>query len=107
MPPSEMPPTTTLQSIQAILRQHLPEVQQKYRVRQIGVFGSFVRGEQTESSDIDVLVEFDPTARFGLLTFCQLENELSDLLNRKVDLVMKDGLKPRLGERILEEVVYL
>lgn len=107
MPPIEMPPTTTLQSIQATLRQHLPEVQQKYRVRQIGVFGSFVRGEQTESSDIDVLVEFDPTARFGLLTFCQLENELSDLLNRKVDLVMKDGLKPRLGERILEEVVYL
>ncbi|MBD2234077.1 nucleotidyltransferase family protein [Phormidium tenue FACHB-1052] len=102
-----MPPTTTLQSIQATLRQHLPEVQQKYRVRQIGVFGSFVRGEQTESSDIDVLVEFDPAARFGLLTFCQLENELSDLLNRKVDLVMKDGLKPRLGERILEEVVYL
>jgi len=102
-----MPSTTTLQSIQATLRQHLPEVQQKYRVRQIGVFGSFVRGEQTESSDIDVLVEFDPTARFGLLTFCQLENELSDLLNRKVDLVMKDGLKPRIGERILEEVVYL
>ena len=107
MPPIEMPSTTTLQSIQATLRQHLPEVQQKYRVRQIGVFGSFVRGEQTESSDIDVLVEFDPTARFGLLTFCQLENELSDLLNRKVDLVMKDGLKPRIGERILEEVVYL
>jgi predicted nucleotidyltransferase len=96
-----------LQTIQTTLRQHLPEMQHKYYVQRLGLFGSFGRGEQTESSDIDVLVEFDPTARFGLLTFCQLEHELSDLLNRKVDLVMKDGLKPRIGERILEEVVYL
>jgi predicted nucleotidyltransferase len=98
---------TTLANIQATLRQHLPEVQKKYRVRQLGIFGSFVRGEQTENSDIDVLVEFDPNARFGLLTFCQLENDLSEILQRKVDLVMKDGLKPRLGKRILQEVIYL
>jgi predicted nucleotidyltransferase len=98
---------TTLADIQSTLRQHLPQVQQKYRVWQLGVFGSFVRGEQTENSDIDVLVEFDPNARFGLLTFCQLENDLSEVFQRKVDLVMKDGLKPRLGERILQEVIYL
>jgi uncharacterized protein len=98
---------TTLQDIQTTLRQHLPQVQQQYRIRQLGIFGSFVRGEQTENSDIDLLVEFDPNARFGLLTFCQLENDLSELLKRKVDLVMKDGLKPRLGERILQEVIYL
>jgi predicted nucleotidyltransferase len=66
-----------------------------------------VRGEQTETSDIDLLVEFDPDARFGLLTFCQIESDLSELLQRKVDLVMKDGLKPRIGERILQEVIYL
>jgi predicted nucleotidyltransferase len=82
-------------------------MQQKSRVRQLGIFGSFVRGEQTENSDVDVLVEFEPSARFGLLTFCQLENDLSEVLQRKVDLVMKDGLKPRLGERILQEVIYL
>lgn len=98
---------TTLQDIQNILRQHLPQMQQKYRVRHLGIFGSFVRGEQTENSDIDVLVEFDPNARFGLLTFCELENDLSELLKRKVDLVMKDGLKPRIGERILREVIYI
>jgi predicted nucleotidyltransferase len=98
---------TTLADIQATLRQYLPQVQQKYRVRQLGIFGSFVRGEQTENSDIDLLVEFDPNARFGLLTFCQLENDLSEILQRKVDLVMKDGLKPRIGERILQEVIYL
>lgn len=98
---------TTLQEIQTALQQHLPDVQQKYQVRRLGIFGSFVRGEQTDTSDVDVLVEFDPNARFGLLTFCQLENDLSELLQRKVDLVMKDGLKPRLGERILQEVIYL
>jgi uncharacterized protein len=98
---------TTLQDIQTILRQHFPQVQQQYCIRQLGIFGSFVRGEQTENSDIDLLVEFDPNARFGLLTFCQLENDLSELLKRKVDLVMKDGLKPRLEERILQEVIYL
>ncbi len=97
----------TLREIQSTLRQHLPAVQQKYHVRQLGIFGSFVRSEQTDTSDVDVLVEFDPDARFGLLTFCQLENDLSELLQRKVDLVMKDGLKPRLGERILQEVIYL
>jgi uncharacterized protein len=97
----------TLEEIQTTLYQHLPEVQQKYHVHQLGIFGSFVRGEQTENSDIDLLVEFDPNVRFGLLTFCQLENDLSELLKRKVDLVMKDGLKPRLGEQILQEVIYL
>lgn len=96
-----------LEEIQTTLYQHLPEVQQKYHVRRLGIFGSFVRGEQTENSDIDLLVEFDSNVRFGLLTFCQLENDLSELLKRKVDLVMKDGLKPRLGERILQEVIYL
>ena len=98
---------TTLKEIQTTLYQHLPKVQQKYHVRRLGIFGSFVRGEQTEASDIDLLVEFDPNARFGLLTFCELENDLSELLKRKVDLVMKDGLKPRIGERILQEIVYL
>ena len=97
----------TLQDIQNALRQHLPAVQQKYQVRQLGIFGSFVRGEQTDTSDVDLLVEFAPNARFGLLTFCQLENDLSELLQRQVDLVMKDGLKPRIGERILQEVIYL
>ncbi|MDB9314644.1 nucleotidyltransferase family protein [Spirulina sp. CS-785/01] len=96
-----------LQNIQNTLRQYFPQIQEQYKVSQMGIFGSFVRGEQTEDSDIDLLVEFEPTARFGLLTFCQLENELSELLKHKVDLVMKEGLKPRIGERILQEVIYL
>jgi uncharacterized protein len=75
-----------LQEIQTALRQYFPEVKQKYHVQQLGIFGSFVRGEQTENSDVDVLVEFDPNTRFGLLTFCALENELSIITQMLNDL---------------------
>jgi hypothetical protein len=70
-----------------ILRQHLPEIREKYSVSYLGVFGSYVRGEQTNESDLDVLVEFDETP--GLLKYIELEYYLSDLLGVKVDLVTK------------------
>ncbi|MBW4578731.1 MAG: nucleotidyltransferase family protein [Tildeniella nuda ZEHNDER 1965/U140] len=69
------------------------------------MFGSYIRQEQTKNSDIDVLVEFSETP--SLLKFVNLENYLSDNLGVQVDLVHKAGLKPRIGERILAEVVYL
>ena len=72
-------------------------------VKSLGVFGSFVKGEQTENSDLDLLVEFNETP--GLLRFIAMENYLSDLLGVKVDLVMKDALKSAIGKRILAEVV--
>lgn len=89
------------------LQATLPDLKKQYNIREIGVFGSYVRGEQTAQSDLDVLVAFDPDYRLGLLTFCELENKLTDYLGVKVDLVMKSGLKPRIGERILAEVCYL
>jgi len=97
----------TLKQILERLNEALPELKKNYGITQIGVFGSYVRGEQTPDSDLDLLVEFDRDRRFGLLTFCELENRLSDRLGVKVDLVMKTGLKPRIGERILAEVRYL
>jgi predicted nucleotidyltransferase len=97
----------TLDHLLEGLHQRLPELKKQYGIVQLGVFGSYVRGEQTSNSDLDLLVEFDSNRRFGLLTFCELENQLSDLLGVKVDLVMKTGLKPRIGERILAEVQYL
>ena|SRR6478672_2425090 len=74
------------------------------QIREIGFFGSYVRQEQTETSDIDVLVEFSETP--SLLKFVNLENYLSDYLGVKADLIHKSGLKPLIGERILAEVVY-
>ena len=85
------------------LRQLLPELAQKYHVSSLEVFGSYVRGEQTPASDLDVLVTFSKTP--GLLQFISLENFISDLLGVKVDLVMKTALKPHIGRRILSEAV--
>lgn len=97
----------TLTEIKQRLEQARPLIHQKYHVTQLGIFGSYVRGEQTPTSDVDLLVEFEPEFRFGLITFSELEDELSQLLGLKVDLVMKKGLKPYIGEQILREVVYL
>jgi predicted nucleotidyltransferase len=71
----------------------------------MGIFGSYVRGEQNETSDVDVLIDFEQAP--SLLKFIELENYLSDTLGVKVDLVMKRVLKPRIGKNILAEVIYL
>jgi len=86
-----------------MLRQQLPLLAQRYQVESLGVFGSYVRQEQDPDSDLDLLVTFREAP--SLLQFIKLENYLTDVLGVKVDLVMKDGLKPRLGARILNEVV--
>lgn len=85
-----------------ILRLHLPELREKYNISYLGVFGSYIRGEQTENSDFDLLVQFKKKP--GLLKYIELENHLSDLLGVKVDLVMKSALKPNIGKHILNEV---
>ena len=95
----------TLEEIKKLLVQQKSLLQERYKVKELGIFGSYVRQEQTETSDLDVLVEFSEIP--SLLKFINLENYLSDNLGVKVDLVHKSGLKPRLGERILAEVIYL
>lgn len=93
----------SLDEIIRILRRELPQLRERHKVSSLGVFGSYVRGEQRKKSDLDILVEFENTP--GLIKFMGLENELSDRLGVKVDLVMKDALKPRIGKRVLAEVV--
>jgi len=94
---------SSLPEILKTLRMVLPELQERYDVRSLGVFGSFVRGKRGPRSDVDILVEFERAPTF--FQFVELEDELSRLLNVKVDLVMRSALKPRIGERILSEVV--
>jgi predicted nucleotidyltransferase len=93
------------EGIKRTLLQHKVELKRKFKVKSIGVFGSYVRGEQKRGSDVDVLVEFEEPV--GLFEFMRLENFLSDLLGVKVDLVSKKALKPHIGERIKKEVVYV
>jgi len=87
----------------AVLRDHLLELQRRYGVASLGLFGSYVRGEEREDSDLDVLVEVNRT--MGLFEFVALEWYLPELLGIKVDLVMKRGLKRRIGQSILKKVV--
>ena len=85
------------------LRQHLPELRERFGVETLGVFGSYVRGEEQEDSDLDMLVEFSRTT--NLFDFVELKLHLSDVLGVEVDLVMKKALKPNIGKNILAEVV--
>jgi len=97
----------TLDEIKSVLAQHKEELADRYNVSQIGIFGSYIRGEQREKSDVDILVEFEEAAKLSLLDVIGLEIELSDLLGVKVDLVEKKSLKPYLGKHILKEVVNI
>ncbi len=80
-------------------------LQTKFSVNQIGIFGSYAKGTQRKSSDLDILVVFRKSP--GLFTFLELEEYLSQLLGIKVDLVTKNSLKPVIGKTIMKEVVYI
>ncbi len=97
----------TVEEIKEILKEHKEEVSLKYKVSEIGIFGSFVRGEQKKRSDLDILVEFDEENIPSLLKLIEMERYLQRLLRKKVDLVMKSGIRPELKDIILKEVVYI
>ena len=93
----------SLKKMLEILHQQIPMLAEHYSVEKLEVFGSYVRDEQKADSDLDVLVTF--TEAPSLLTFIAIENYLSDLLGVKVDLVMKDSLKLKIGQQILREAI--
>lgn len=95
--------TASLNQLLETLRRQLPLLREQYSVASLEVFGSFIRQEQNADSDLDVLVTFKEVP--SLLKFIRLENYLSDLLDVEVDLVMKDSLKPVIGEYILREAI--
>jgi len=88
---------------QRLLREMLPFLAARYHVGSRGLFRSYLHGTQRPDSDLDVLVTFDEVP--SLLRLIALENYLSDQLGVKVDLVPREALKPRIGERVLREVV--
>jgi predicted nucleotidyltransferase len=98
-------PGKSLDEIRSTLRSEMPRLREDHSVRSLEIFGSFVRGEASPESDLDVLVEFDETPT--LFGFIRLEDELTHLLGVKVDLVMKANLKPSLGARILSEAIAI
>ncbi len=86
----------------------LAELCRRFGVWELSLFGSAVRGELRADSDIDVMVEFEPGIRMGLLKFQSLIDELDLLIGRKVDLVTKRGLKPWVRTQVLKDarVIY-
>ena len=95
----------TLDEVITQLRRLEPELRQRYPIRELGIFGSYVRGQQTEDSDVDVLVDLNDD--IGLLGLAGLQCDLSEALGLKVDLVMRDAVKRGLATRILSEAVML
>ena len=95
----------TLQVITEILKKHKKEICNKFKVKEIGVFGSFARGEQRKSSDVDILVEFEETP--DVFQLIDLEDYLQELLKKKVDVVRKRAIRPELKDVILKEVVNI
>jgi predicted nucleotidyltransferase len=96
-----------LDEIRQTLRGQKPYLAEKYGVRIVGVFGSYVRQEQRPDSDLDLLIELDRPPKISLIGLVELEDYLSQLLGVKVDLAIKTNLKKRIGARILQEVVPL
>ncbi|RLC72408.1 MAG: nucleotidyltransferase [Chloroflexi bacterium] len=80
----------------------------RHHIRSLSIFGSVLREDFGPDSDADVLVEFEPEAQVGFIALSQMQRELSELLQRPVDLVPKEGLKPKIREAVLSsaEVVY-
>jgi predicted nucleotidyltransferase len=96
---------TTLDQVKKIISEEKDTLAKKYHVLRIGVFGSVLRGEDTNKSDVDILVEFSkPISLFGLM---DVEFYLEDKLGKSVDLVPKDSLRKHIGKYILKEVQYL
>lgn len=94
-----------IDNIITVIKNSKPDLREQYSVKTIGVFGSYIRGEQTKGSDLDILVEFEKPV--SLFRFMDLEEHLEKMLGKKVDLVSKKALKPRIGKHILQEVINI
>ncbi|MBM3707018.1 MAG: nucleotidyltransferase family protein [Actinobacteria bacterium] len=94
-----------IEDIKKILNENKPLFRKSFKVKEIGIFGSYIKSEQTQKSDLDILVEFENPIDF--FDYLEFEEYLTKLLEIKVDLVMKKALKPNIGEKILKEVIYV
>lgn len=87
------------------IKENINELREIFFVAQIGIFGSFARGESTTASDVDILVEFDRPV--DLFHFIALQDRLTEITGRKVDLATTRALKPLIKDQILREVIYI
>ncbi|HEC69513.1 MAG TPA: nucleotidyltransferase [Candidatus Omnitrophica bacterium] len=94
------------EEIKKVLGKYKGELKEKFHIKEIGIFGSYVRGEGAEKSDIDILVEFEKGNK-DFFNYIKLKYYLKELLGKEVDIVIKEAVKPRLKEKIFSEVRYV
>lgn len=94
----------TIEEIKAIINQHRQELEERFKVKSIAIFGSYVRSEETPQSDIDILVEFKEPVGF---LFIHLADFLEEILGVGVDLLTPEAIKPNRRRYIMEELVYV
>jgi len=97
----------TREEIGADLQSLKPVLRDRFQVETIGIFGSYSRGEQKNTSDIDILVTFAEPNDIDLIDFIELKQFLSRKLKTKVDVVQKRALKHRIKDKILQETIYV
>jgi len=95
----------SLGMIKKIVARHKPILREKFNVKEIAIFGSYVRKENNKTSDVDILVDFSKAISF--FRFLELEQYLKKIVGKKVDLVSRGALKPIIGKYILKEAVPL
>lgn len=88
------------------LKNHLPEIKSRFKVKEIGVFGSQIKGKAKKGSDLDILVEFEEGGE-TFDNYMELKFFLEEVFKMKVDLVLKNVLREGIKEEILSEVVYV
>ena len=88
-----------------LINQNLEALRRKFGVKKIAIFCSMARGDNKKKSDIDIIVELDKPR--GFFNFIELENHLSKILGKKVDLTTKNSLKPAVKKSVLKEAVYV
>ena len=93
-----------LEELKGIIKQNKQELENKFKVKSIAIFGSYVRGEQNEESDVDIIVEFSEPVGF---LFFHLANFLEKILDANVDLITPDAIKPNRQEYIMKDLVYV
>ncbi|MGE5107835.1 MAG: nucleotidyltransferase family protein [Sphingobacteriales bacterium] len=94
----------TLEQILTILKEKKPDLQKRYPISELGVFGSYARGDANEKSDIDILVDFNDRV---CIEFIRLAHELEDTFNQKIDLVSRGGIKPKYLPYVEKNLIHV
>jgi hypothetical protein len=95
------------ETIKQIIASQKEYLQKTYGVQEIGIFGSVARGDNNQNSDVDILIELNHKVPVGLFEFASIQFYLEDVLGKKVDLVIKNGIKPLIRDRILRQLIIV